>query len=299
MLFFMLRGDMVYSMEDGVYVAALTPLYSDLSCDYEELTKHCLDLMDRGCKGVVLFGTTGEGASFSVEERKETIRQVISKGLDPKKIIIGNGSSNLQDTVNLSLAALEYNCLACLIAPPCFFKNVTEEGVIAFYREVIKRVANPNLQVILYHIPQYSGVPLTANIVKKLCEEFPEVIIGLKESEGNLSLTKAILKTVPRCKVFVGKEKQIPAAVSYGASGTICGMANLWPEMICSLYEKGEALGSEKMFLALENRPFIASSKALLTKEENPNWKFVRPPLTPLTEDEINLLKQNVILQNK
>ncbi|MES2200502.1 MAG: dihydrodipicolinate synthase family protein [Chlamydiota bacterium] len=279
--------NVVYSIEDGVYAAALTPLHSDLNCDYEELTKHCLDLMDRGCKGVVLFGTTGEGPSFSSLEKEETIRQVILRGLDPGKIIVGTGSSNLQDTVALVSSVLEYNCLACLISPPCFFKNITEEGVIAFYREVIKRVANPKLQVILYHIPQYTGVPLTVYIVEKLCEEFPEVIVGLKESEGDLSLMKGVLKAVPRCKVFVGKENLIPEAISLGASGAICGMANLWPEIICSLYEKGEDLDSEKMFLSIGNRPFIASCKALLAEKRGLNWRLVRPPLVPLSAVEI------------
>lgn len=300
LFFFILSGmSMTYAIEDGVYAAALTPLHSDLSCNHEVLAKHCLQLIDRGCKGIVLFGTTGEGPSFSVDERKETIKKVISRGLDPKKIIVANGSSCLKDTVELTLAALEYNCSACLIAPPCFFKNVTDEGVIAFYREVIQRVSNPHLQVILYHIPKYSGVPITVNIVKTLCEEFPGIVIGIKESEGNISLTKEILKTVPQFKVFVGKEKQIPLAVSCGASGTMCGMANVWPELICSLYDRGNSPELEPIFLALENRPFIACCKALLADKKNPNWRLVRPPLVSLSAEESDLLKQKVTPQIK
>ncbi len=277
-------------IENGVYAAALTPLHSDLSCNVEVLTEHCLQLIERGCKGVVLFGTTGEGPSFSLEERKRAIKQVISRGLDPKKIIVANGSSCLQDTVDLARTALECSCLACLIAPPCFFKNVTEEGILAFYREVIGRVSNPKLRVLLYHIPQFSGVPLTVNIVKTLSVEFPGIVIGIKESEGNLSLTKDILENVPGCQVFVGMEAQIPLAVSYGASGSICGMANIWPELICSLYEKGESSEFEMRCAPLKNLPFIACFKALLAEEKNPNWRLVRPPLVPLSREERNKL---------
>lgn len=288
-------GMMAYGIENGVYVAALTPLHPDLRCNNELLTKHCLQLLERGCKGVVLFGTTGEGPSFSVEERKCALKKVISSGLDPKKIIVGNGSSCLQDTVDLALAALENGCLACLIAPPSFFKNVTEEGVLSFYREVIQRVSDPRLQVILYHIPQYSGVPISINIVKTLCAEFPNTIVGIKDSEGNLSFVKEILKTVPQCKVFVGNEKQIPLAVGYGASGTICGMANLWPELICSVYETGNISELEQVSSVLENRPFIPSCKALLSDSKNPTWNLVRPPLIPLSLEETDSLKQKML----
>ncbi|MEI8365338.1 MAG: dihydrodipicolinate synthase family protein [Parachlamydiaceae bacterium] len=273
-------------IKNGVYAASLTPLHADLSCNDELLTTHCLQLIDKGCQGIVLFGTTGEGASFSVSEKLQTVERTISRGLDPQKIILGNGSACLPDTVELCLATLEHNCLACLISPPCYFKNVTEEGVISFYREVIQRVSNSRLRIILYHIPQYTAVPITSNIVRTLCVEFPGIVVGLKESEGNLSLVKEILDTVPQCKVFVGKESQMPLAITYGASGTICGMANLWPELICALYDsattgtwKNEAIALENASSILKNRPFISGSKTLLSKE-NPKWRFVRPPLT-------------------
>jgi 4-hydroxy-tetrahydrodipicolinate synthase len=273
---------MAPNLEDGVYAASLTPLHADLSCNNEALTEHCIELINKGCKGVVLFGTTGEGPSFSVEEKKKTIKQVIANGLNPKQIIIGNGSACLADTIDLTLAALENHCLACLIAPPCFYKNVSEAGIIAFYRTLIQRIPNSQLQIILYHIPQYTGVPLTVPIVKTLCAEFPGIVVGLKESEGNLAFTQSILKEVPQCKVFVGSEKQIPDAVKFGASGSICGMANLWPELICSLYENDKRISElAELSSQFKNQPFIATCKAMLADKKNPNWSLVRPPLVP------------------
>lgn len=107
--------------------------------------------------------------------------------------------------------------------------------------------------------------------------------MGLKESEGNLAMTQAILKEVPECKVFVGKEDQIPAAVSYGAAGSICGMANLWPELICSLYENNKGLDElERKSQLFKNHSFIATCKAMLANEKNSDWNLVRPPLVPL-----------------
>jgi len=133
----------------GVYAAVLTPLRSDLSCDCEKLASHCSDLIRNGCSGIALFGTTGEGPSFSVTERIETLEKVISEGLDPGKIILGNGSSCISDTVELGRAAMKYGCAALMVAPPSFFKKVTNEGVLSFYREIISKIADPKLRMIL------------------------------------------------------------------------------------------------------------------------------------------------------
>lgn len=269
-------------LQNGIYAAALTPLNADFSCNDEQLALHCKNLISRGCSGVALFGTTGEGPSFSVAEKINTLKNVIALGLDPSKIILANGSSNLPDSVALVKSALDTNCVACLISPPSFYKNISEEGVLAFYREIIKQVANPKLRILLYHIPQYSGVPLTVHIVKTLCTEFPGIVVGLKESEGNLVFTKSLLQEVPNCKVYVGKESQITEAMHLGAAGSICGKANLYPELICSLVEHDNTQELEKIAPLFANRPFVACCKALLAAKETPHWNRLRPPLMPL-----------------
>ncbi len=286
-------------LDDGIYAAALTPMYPDLSCHSQELADHCLDLMERGCRGVVLLGTTGEGPSFSVTERLEILEKVIDGGVASQKIILGNGGSNIPETVGLALGALKQNCTVFLIAPPSFFKNVSEDGVIAFYREIIHRVANPALRIILYHIPQFSGVPITLKIIKALRLEFPEIVMGIKESEGDLLFTKAVIEAFPGFKVFVGNEKQIIETAHEGAAGSICGLANLYPELICSLYEQGKRTNCtefpkelEVFFAALKGYPFISAFKALLEKKRGNAWHFMRPPLVPLNaaqRDEFTL----------
>lgn len=236
----------IQRLNKRIYGAALTPLHSDLSCNTEELAKHCLDLVKRGCSGVALFGTTGEGPSFSLDEKIDALRFVVQYGLDPKKIILANGSSSIPDTVHLAREAIKLGCDTHLISPPSFFKNVPEEGVIAYYRAILEKIAYPGLKAILYHITQYSGVPITLNIIRALRSEF---VIGLKESEGNLPFTKEILKAFPGFEVFVGNEKQIVEAVRHGASGSICGIANLYPELIVSLLHRKETPRNSTRFL--------------------------------------------------
>ncbi len=287
-----LMGHTNASLNDGVYAASLIPLNTDLSCNNAELSSHCLDLIERGCTGVVLGGTTGEGPSFSVSERIEMLEQLIQAGIDPQKIILANGATNIPETVELSKAALKWNLPAVLICPPSFYNNVSDEGVISYYREIIQKVGDSRLRVLLYHIPQFSGVPITLPVIRTLISEFPEIVIGLKESESNFSLTKEILKTFPGFKVFVGNEKQIIEAVHLGAAGSICGIANLYPELIVSLFEQGKQSMSENpqeleaFFEAMKGYPFISAFKAIMEKRKGEAWNRLRPPLTPLTSEQ-------------
>ncbi len=282
------------ALEPGVYAAALTPLHPDLTCHFEELADHCQDLIHRGCNGVVLFGTTGEGPSFSLDERLQAYEKIIERGVDPQKIILANGGSNIPETVELTKAYLKCNSPAILITPPSFFKHVSEEGVIAFYREIIQKVNDPNLRIILYHIPQFSGVPITLGIIAVLRQEFPEIVVGLKESEGNLAWMKRIIAAHPGFKVFVGNEKQIIEAVHCGAAGSICGIANLYPELICSLYFQGKQNSQENptqlndFFEAMKGYHFISVFKAWMEKSKGEAWHCIRPPLLPLNTEQKN-----------
>lgn len=280
------------ALENGIYAAALTPLNLDLSCHYQELSRHCLELIKRGCKGVVLFGTTGEGPSFSVQERTVALHEVLKAGVSPHNIIMGSGASNLPELVELALASLKLHITTLLVAPPSFFKKVSEAGVIAFYRELIQRVDSPNLRLILYHIPQFSGVPITLKIIEHLRLLFPKTVIGIKESEGNLTFAKKVIKTFSDFKVFVGNETQIGEAVHEGAAGAICGLANVYPELVCSLYTQGKGglyevpKNLELFFEALKPYPFIPAFKALIETRKGEIWRWVRPPLLPLNKSE-------------
>lgn len=291
----------------GVYAAALTPMHEDYRCNYEELAKHCHDLVKRGCQGVVLFGTTGEGPSFSVEERKKVIKEIIKLGVDPKRLIIGISCSSIDDAVNLTATVVDLHCVGVLMLPPYFFKNVDEAGVTAFYREVIQRVARPELRVILYHIPQYSGVSITINIIKTLLEEFPNTVIGLKESEGNIAFAKEIISTFPDFKMFAGSELLLSEVISLGGFGGISGMANPFPELICQLYEYGKNKqapnrnpDAQNLRQALRQFPTFPAIKAIVAAQKGSAWNTVRPPLSRLNKQQskalIDALKQHKLM---
>jgi 4-hydroxy-tetrahydrodipicolinate synthase len=276
-------------LQPGVYAAVLTPLRDDLTIDLEELSSHCFDLLSRGCQGIALFGTTGEGASLSVETKIDALEKLLSKKFDPQKVIVANGSANVTDTVNLTQSALKKGCQTLLASPPSFYKNIKEEGVIAYYREIIQRVNNPDLRLLLYHIPQNSGVPITLKIIETLLREFPSTVIGLKESEGNPEFARAIITQFPNFQVFVGNELQMIETVKTGGSGAICGLANLYPELISSLYKEPRKELIEQLksiFSALKGVTFIPAAKAFLAQRKGSTWKKVYPPLVSLNPKE-------------
>ncbi len=276
------------NLPDGVYAAVLTPLHADYTCNHTKLAEHCFAMVEQGCTGVALFGTTGEGPSFSLDERIDALQKLVGEGFNAGKIILANGSSGISDTVELCHEALKHSCAAVLIAPPSFYKNISDEGVLAFYRTIIQKIGDPRLRIILYHIPQLSGVPISVRVIEALRKEFPETVIGIKESEANLPFTKTLLEMFPGFKVFVGKESHIIESVHLGGAGSICGIANLYPELICSLYHQGKKAycpnptSLDAVFAALKGLPFIPAAKALMEKREGEAWHTIRPPLLPL-----------------
>jgi 4-hydroxy-tetrahydrodipicolinate synthase len=271
----------------GIYAASLTPFHANGACDYEAYAAHCKDLMAQGCSGVVLFGTTGEGPSFTVAERQEGIQAMIERGVDPKKSIVSVGCPSIEDTVKLTQSALSAKCAAVLMMPPYFFKNVSDAGIIAFYREVIQKVNNPDLKIFLYHIPQYSGVRISLDIIRTLHGEFPNTVIGMKESEGNFELVQAVLKEFPHFQLLVGNEAMIAEAVSLGAAGAVSGIANICPQLICSLYNgKDRQHEIEAFKKILKNYPFIPAVKSIMEQKKGAPWSLMRPPLAPLTSEQ-------------
>lgn len=286
----------------GVFPAVLTPINKDLSCNYDELANHINELINAGCKGVVLFGTNGESTSFSVRERIDTIKSLIQRGIDPDFIIVGSGCCSIDDTVVLSRASVELKCSSVLIHPPFFFKNLHDEGVINFYREVIKNVSKPELKLFLYHIPQVTCAPVSLYVIESLIKEFPETVIGIKDSHGVHEYTRNILQQFPDFVVFLGSETQIPEFIRLGATGVVSGTSNVCPELFINQLEFGK--GSNKSLKDREDDIlkhhelikgfyFISAFKGILASRKGENWKFVRPPLKCLSDDEIDFLSED------
>ena len=169
----------------GVLVPALTPFGAELAVDRPAFLGFCRWLLEEGANGLAVFGTTSEANSLSVSERRSLLKELVEKGIPATRLMPGTGASNLPDAVELTRHAVVSGAPGVLLLPPFYYKNVPEDGVFAYYAEVIERVADWRLKVFLYHIPQMSGVPITHGLIARLVKTYGPVIAGLKDSSGS------------------------------------------------------------------------------------------------------------------
>ena len=279
----------------GLWCAMLTPLDSSGGVDHDLMVAHARSLLDRGVDGIAPFGTTGEGQSFSVAERVAGVDALLAAGIPGERVVAATGCAALPETVALTRHGVQAGCAACLVLPPFFWKDVTDDGLFAWYANVIEAVGDPRLRVYLYHIPQISGTPLSVDLIARLAAAFPDVIAGVKDSAGDWTNTQALLARVPQLAILVGHEPHLPRLLRAGGAGTICGVANLFPALVKALLSPGVTPADEQRvatFIEIAFRqPFLAGFKAILAEQtRNPGWQAVRAPLLPLGADSRNAL---------
>ena len=285
----------------GMYPALLIPMNPDYSVDIDALVDHINDMFDNGCKGAVIFGTTGEAASFSLDAKKKVLKGIIEKGIPPKRLMVGVGHSSIEETVDMIQTALSYNVLAVLWHPPYYFKNLSDDGVVEFYKQSIERVNNPSLKVILYNFPMFTGVPLNHQIIERIYNLFPDTIVGIKDSGFDYDKTLALIKTFPKLKVYVGKDTDTSELVRNGAVGAIVALSNIAPRLMVSLYEYG--LDNTKpnrndeinnLWGLIGRHYLICSVKAIMASQKGPKWNVALPPLFVITPEQAQSLVQGV-----
>jgi len=274
----------------GLWCALLTPLDASGGVDHDLLVAHARSLQRQGVDGVAPFGTTGEGQSFSVAERVAGVEALLTAGVSPECVVAATGCAALPETIALTRHGVESGCAACLVLPPFFWKDATDDGLFAWYAKVIEAVGDPRLRIYLYHIPQVSGTPLSVDLIARLAAAFPGVIAGVKDSAGDWANTEALLARVPQLAILVGHEPHLPRLMRAGGAGTICGVGNLYPGLVRALLSpKVTPADEQRMATFLEiafRQPFLAGFKAMLAEQtRNPAWRAVRAPLLPLADD--------------
>ena len=211
--------------------AMVTPIDGAGRIDVDRLGRFGQRLTGAGLNGLVLFGTMGEGPAFPAAERLEATAALIDRhGFEPGRLVLGIGSCAPAEIAWLARRAGELRLAAVLATPPFFFRDVQQEGVYRFYATLADAAGRGGAPLLLYHIPQVAGVPLSADTVARLVEGHPEVVRGIKDSGADLAYTRALLERLDgRGAVLVGAEQHIAEAMTLGARGTVCGMANLIP----------------------------------------------------------------------
>jgi len=277
----------------GIWPALLTPLDADLRIDAARFASHARSLLEAGCGGVTPFGTTGEGPSFSLDERRSAVDALVSGGVPAARIIVSTSCAALPETLALTRHALDIGAHGCLMLPPFFLKGVSDAGIVDAYRYVIDAAADDRLRLYLYHIPQVAGVGLSHPVIETLKALYPQTIVGIKDSSCERAHSLALAGRFMReLTVYVGNELDLPELGRRGSTGAISGLANFMPRLVHRLVAQPDApdaaqdLDRVTRLLALLGgyalTPALKGIMALLSGDKS--WLRVRPPLVALDE---------------
>jgi len=282
--------------------AVLTPMDDDGAANAGLLAEHCRRLIEAGCSGIVLLGTTGEANSFTLAERQALLEAVLEAGLAADAFIVGTGCCAIEDSAMLTRHALSLGVSRALMLPPFYYKGVSDAGVFAAYARVFERVNDERLRAYIYRIPQMTGVDVGIDLVEALHAAYPSIVAGIKDSSGKWEDTEALCRRLGSAiDVFVGNETLLVRALAAGAAGCVTATANVNARAIVELFltrERGDAATLERSvaaaratFEAFGLIPALKASVAQTTGVRS--WRNVRPPLLALTDaQERDLFKR-------
>jgi 4-hydroxy-tetrahydrodipicolinate synthase len=284
----------------GVYAAAVTPLKADFSMDVQAMPGLLDFLAGRGVHGLLLFGTTGEGPSFSPNERLAALEQAGAwrKTHPDIHLLCGTGTPSLEETIELNQAAFRAGVDGVVVLPPYYFRRVTDDGLYNWFSQVIQRSVPPGKAFFIYHFPSITGIQISIELLARLTEAFPNQLAGIKDSSGDPEYARQLGVHFGRELItLAGNDRLFSAALHEQASGCITAPANLISPDLRKVWEayrggenqaQAEAQRRLDAARALLERypPFPPVVKALLFRQHGfPSWS-VRPPLLPLPPDQ-------------
>ena len=271
----------------GVIAAVATPIGEDGAPDLKRAVKLARYLLDNGCDGLNVLGTTGEATSFSLDERKAVMDAYKANGLPLHRLMVGTGAAALSDAVALTRHAAELGFGGALVLPPFYYKGVPDEGLIAYIDALVKATAAKAIPIYLYHFPAMSGLAWHITLIKRLLESFPTRIVGLKDSSSDMAFARSAAAVSPDFAVFPSTEAALIEARQGAFAGCISATANLNADLCARAWREGDtaaldaAVTIRKLF---DGKPLVSGVKALLAHiHGDPALGRVKPPLAPFS----------------
>lgn len=269
----------------GLSCAITTPMRPGGAVDLPRLVKHAGHVLRDGCDSITLFGTTGEGAALGLPARTAMMGALIGAGIDPaRQIYAGVAASSLHEAYDQARVALDAGARGLLVAPPFYFKGVSDDGLFAWFSQLFDKLGASARNVILYHIPSVTAVAISVDLVQRLKTAYPGVVTGVKDSSGDYPTTEAFLKAHGELAILVGDERLLARAVRAGAQGSICGVANLVPHLLRPIvYEGADNPTVNALVDEICSYPVVAAVKALVGHvHDDAGYGAMRPPLEAL-----------------
>lgn len=275
-------------MINGIFAATLSILNSDLGLDIKKTISHAEKVIDKGCHGVVFFGSTGQSQLISLSDKINLINNLSTSNYK-ENFIIGTGLNSLSDNISLMKISMSLGFNKFLIMPPAYYKY-DDQDVFNFYSNIIKII--PGSKIILYNFEKLSGYKFSENIVYKLVENFPNQIIGIKDSSYNLFEKIKI----DNFSLMPGSESKLLKGLNLGCSGIITATTNATAPLARDVYEnfinKKEQKLNDKLCevrAAFEQYNLISGLHTFFGQNDI-NYKNILPPLRLLNETEKNNL---------
>ena len=290
----------------GVYAAAVTPLKSDSTIDHDSIPALLSFLASRGCHGALLFGTTGEGPSFSPKEREAMLRsaRAARDDLPGFRLLAGTGTPSLSETIELTKLAFELGYDGVVVLPPYYFRKASDDGLFSWFKQLIEQAVPKDKYILGYHFPDVAGIGFSVDLLSRLKHAFPVQFAGIKDSSHNQAFAAEVGKRFGAdLAVFSGTDSHFQFALQNGAQGAITAPANLLSQglrEIWDLYQAGkdpseaQAQLTEQRHVLEKYAPYPPSLKALLHElHDLPRWS-VKPPLDELSDEALKQAVQEI-----
>ena len=276
----------------GIYAASMSVLNSDLSLNIEKTILHAEKLIDQGCHGTAIFGSTGQAQLISISEKIKLLN-VLSESKYKDRHVIGTGLNSLNETINFMKIAVSLNFKKFLIMPPAYY-NYQDSDVMNFYSKIIDTI--PQSQIILYNFEKLCGYKFSIKFVENLVKKFPEQIVGVKDSSYNLFENLSI----ENFSVMPGSESKLLRGLEKGCSGIITATCNATAQLARKVYDdyrndKEQSLNQKLIDVrnSFEKYNLISALHTLFSIDDK-IYENLLPPLSLLNDTDKKNLMQNL-----
>jgi len=273
----------------GIFAATMSVLNSDLSLNIDKTIDHAEILIDQGCHGTAIFGSTGQSQLISISEKIDLLNK-LSKSKYKDKHLIGTGLNSLSETVNFMKVASSLNFKKFLIMPPAYYKYGDTE-VIEFYARIINSI--PECKIILYNFEKLCGYKFSVDCVKELVKKYPKQIVGVKDSSYNLFENLKL----ENFSIFPGSELKLLKGLELGCSGIITATCNVTAQMSRKVYDDFHSKTVQSVNQKLCDVRSVFDKYNLISglhsycSQKNEIYRNILPPLSLLNKtDERNLI---------